>query len=51
MYTQYNVVRSYTIEANYNMCNRLNKKVYSEALLNEKTIGQYLNSKCQILNC
>lgn len=43
MFSQYGVVRSYTIEANYNMCNRLNKRVYEEYKTDEKQIQEYLD--------
>ena len=45
MYSKFGIVRSYTIEANYNMCNRLNTKIYKEPPLNERSLSQYLNSK------
>lgn len=43
MYLQYGVSRSYTIEANYSMCNRLNKIEYNEGSVTKEELISYLN--------
>lgn len=45
MFAQYGVIRSYTIEANYNMCNRLNKIAFKDGALNYSQLNSYLDGK------
>ena len=47
IYNRYGVIRCYTIEASYNMCNRVNKVVYPEQAVPRETLEKYLKSKSQ----
>ena len=43
MYLQYGIVKSYTIEANYSKCNRLNKEIFPEASATAATTKKLLD--------
>lgn len=43
MYTQFGIQKAYTIEANYNMCNRLSKVIYDESDINPEELHLYVN--------
>jgi hypothetical protein len=42
MYHKFGVIRSYTIEANYNMCNRKNRLIYDESRLDSSRRQLYI---------
>ena len=42
MFSQFGINKAYTIEANYNMCNRLSKETFPEGELNEEKMHLYI---------